>query len=139
MKTPKLYFYDTGLACALLNLRSTDDINRHFAKGALFENFIINEVLKNHLHRNIHPGQYFWQASGSHEIDLLLHKGGRLLPIEIKSGRTINPNFFDSLKYFQSLSGALPEDSFLIYGGDERQQRSMANVLGWRHLGDVPL
>lgn len=139
VKTPKLYFYDTGLACALLNLRNTEDINRHFAKGALFENFVINEVLKNHLHRNIHCGQYFWHASSSHEIDLLLHKGGRLLPIEIKSGRTINPNFFDGLKYFQNLSGAAPEDSYLVYGGETRQQRSMATVLGWQHLGDIPL
>lgn len=139
VKTPKLYFYDTGLACALLNLRSTEDINRHFAKGALFENFVINEVLKNHLHRNIHPSQYFWHASNSHEIDLLLHKGGRLLPVEIKSSRTLNPHFFDGLQYFQNLSGAAPEDSYLVYGGETQQQRSVATVLGWRNLGDIPL
>ncbi|MBK8652522.1 MAG: DUF4143 domain-containing protein [Haliscomenobacter sp.] len=50
----KVVLYDTGLACALLNLRSTEDVNRHFAKGALFENFVINEVLKNHLNRNLY-------------------------------------------------------------------------------------
>ncbi len=55
VKTPKLYFYDTGLACALLNLRSVDDLNRHFAKGALFENLVINEVLKNRLNQNLSP------------------------------------------------------------------------------------
>ncbi|MBI5915899.1 MAG: ATP-binding protein [Bacteroidetes bacterium] len=139
VKTPKLYFYDTGLACALMNLRSVDDLNRHFAKGALFENFVVNEILKNHLNRNLHPRHYFWNAAGAHEIDLLLDKGGRLLPIEIKSGRTINPHFFDSLKYFQSLSGALPEDSILVYGGEETQKRSLAQVVGWRKLGDIPL
>lgn len=139
VKTPKLYFYDTGLACALLNLRTVEELNRHFAKGALFENFVINEVLKNRLNRNLLPKHYFWSAAGAHEIDLLLDQGGRLLPIEIKSGRTINAHFFDSLVYFQSLSGALPTESFLVYGGDEVQKRSLANVLSWKNLHEIPL
>lgn len=139
VKTPKLYFYDTGLACALLNLRNVDDLNRHFAKGALFENFVINEILKNQLNRNLHPKNYFWNAAGAHEIDLLLDQGGRLIPIEIKSGRTINTHFFDGLKYFQPLSGALPTESFLVYGGDEVQQRSLAQVLSWKNLNKLPL
>ncbi len=135
----RLYFYDTGLACALLGLRTIDDLNRHFAKGALFENFVINEIRKNHLNQNLLPKAYFWNAAGSHEIDLLLDQGGRLLPIEIKSGRTINTQFFDGLAYFQTASGALPTDSFLVYGGDEVQKRSIAQVLGWQNLHQVPL
>lgn len=138
VKTPKLYFYDTGLACALLGLRTVDDVNRHFAKGALFENFIINELLKNSLNRNLAPRHYFWNAAGVHEIDLLLDQGGRLLPIEIKSGRTINPQFFDGLRYFQGVSGALPTESFLVYGGDEVQKRSLAQVVSWRNLYQIP-
>lgn len=138
VKTPKLYFYDTGLACALLGLRTVEDVNRHFAKGALFENFVINEILKNSLNRNLFPRHYFWNAAGVHEIDLLLDQGGRLLPIEIKSGRTINPSFFDGLRYFQALSGALPTESFLVYGGDEIQQRSLAQVLSWKNLHQIP-
>ena len=139
VKTPKLYFFDTGLACALLNLRKVEDLNLHFAKGALFENFVINEILKNHFNRNINPGHSFWQAAGSHEIDLILDKGGHLYPIEIKSGRTINTHFFDSLTYFQSLSGARPGESFIIYGGDEIQHRSLAHVLSWKNLNLVPV
>lgn len=139
VKTPRLYFYDTGLACTLMNLRTPEELNRHFAKGALFENFIINEILKNHIHRNIRAGEYFWNAAGLREIDLILDKGGRLMPMEIKSGRTIQPAFFDNLHYFQQLSGALPEDSFLIYGGDEVQTRSVAQVLGWRTLWRIPV
>lgn len=137
VKSSKLYFYDTGLACALMNLRQVDDINRHFAKGALFENFIINEILKYNFNRNLHPGHYFWNAAGVNEIDLVLDKGGQLFPIEIKSGRTINPQFFDSLVYFQQVSGAIPENSFLVYGGDEVQERSLAQVLGWQHLEKI--
>ena len=139
VKTPKLYFYDTGLACALMNLRTIDDLNRHFAKGALFENFIINEIIKNHLNRQILPKHYFWNAAGVHEIDLVLDAGGKLFPIEIKSGRTINSNFFDGFKYFQPLSGATPEDSYLVYGGDEVQTRSIAHVLGWNNLDKIPI
>ena len=139
VKTPKLYFYDTGLACALMSIRSVDGLNRHFAKGALFENFVINEILKNHLNRNLRPRAYFWQAAGASEIDLLLDRGHHLSPIEIKSARTINTHFFKSLKYFQTLSGALPEDSFLVYGGEEVQRRNLAWVLGWRNLGEIAL
>lgn len=139
VKSPKLYFYDTGLACALLNLRNVEDLNRHFAKGALFENFVINEILKNQLNENIQPKNYFWNAAGSHEIDLLLDRGGKLLPIEIKSSRTIGTHFFDGLNYFQDLSGALPAESYLIYGGDEVQKRSVAQVLSWKNLAEIPL
>ncbi len=137
IKTPKLYFYDTGLACALLNLRQVADLNAHFAKGALFENFIISEILKNHLHRGIQPAMYFWQAAGRHEIDLLLDHRGQLIPMEIKSSRTLHSNFFDGLTYFQDLSGASPDHSYLLYGGDEVQIRSQAKVVGWRHLGNI--
>lgn len=139
IKTPKLYFYDTGLACALLNLRNVEDLNRHFAKGALFENLVINEILKNQLNHNVSPKNYFWNVAGSHEIDLLLDQGGRLLPIEIKSSRTIGNHFFDGLKYFQELSGAFPTESYLIYGGNESQKRSVAQVLSWQNLHQIPL
>ena len=123
----------------MLNLRNVEDLNRHFAKGALFENLIINEILKNQLNRNLSPKNYFWNVSGSYEIDLLLDQGGRLLPIEIKSSRTIGNHFFDGLKYFQTLSGALPTESYLVYGGDEVQKRSIAQVLSWKNLHEIPL
>ena len=137
VKSPKLYFYDTGLACSLLNIHNPEDLNRHFAKGALFENFVINEVLKNHLNKNIHPSVYFWNAAGSHEVDLLLDKGSRLLAIEIKAGKTINSQFFNSLKFFQEASKTPASDSFLIYGGKETQDRSRAKVRSWLHLTDI--
>jgi len=134
-KSSKLYFYDTGLACALLNIRTPDELSRYYAKGALFENFVINEIIKNHVNRHLRPGFYFWKDS-SREIDLLLDQGGQLYPVALKSGRTINPDFFDGLKYFQALSGALPENCFLVYGGDEKQTRSVGKVVGWEELGN---
>ena len=95
--------------------------------------------MKNRLNQILYPKQYFWNAAGSHEIDLLLDQGGRLYPIEIKSGRTIGPHFFDGLQYFPPLSEALPEESYLVYGGDEVQKRSVAQVLSWRNLQDIPM
>jgi predicted AAA+ superfamily ATPase len=138
VKSPKLYFYDTGLACALLNLRTVDELNRHFAKGALFENLVLNEVLKNQLNRDLPANNYFWNAAGSHEIDLVMEVGGKLIAAEIKSGRTINSNFFNSLTYFQNASGLSPEDSYLIYGGEEVQKRSIVQILNWNHLDLLP-
>jgi len=139
VKSSKLYFYDTGLACALLNLRNSDDLNRHFAKGALFENFVITEIFKNQLNKNITPKNYFWNATGAYEIDLLIDQGPKLVPIEIKSARTINSHFFSAFTYFQPISGALPENSYVIYGGSEKQARSIAQVIGWENLGEIPL
>ncbi len=139
VKSSKLYFYDTGLACALLNLRNSDDLNQHFAKGALFENFVITEIFKNQLNKNIRPKNYFWNAAGAYEIDLLIDQGPKLVPIEIKSSRTINSQFFAAFTYFQPISGALPENSYVIYGGSEKQTRSIAQVLGWENLNEIPL
>jgi predicted AAA+ superfamily ATPase len=138
VKSPKLYFYDTGLACALFNLKSVNELNSHFAKGALFENFVLNEIMKNQLNRDLIPKNYFWNASGSHEIDLVMEASGKLIAAEIKAGRTINSNFFNSLIYFQNASGLSPEDSYLIYGGDEVQKRSISQVLNWNHLDLLP-
>lgn len=138
VKSPKLYFYDTGLACTLFNLRSVEELNRHFAKGALFENFILNEVIKNQLNKDLSPKNYFWNAAGSREIDLLMEVGGKLIPAEIKSSRTLNSHFFDSLTYFQAVANVNPEDSYLIYGGDENQKRSIANVINWQTLTTLP-
>lgn len=139
VKSSKLYFYDTGLACALLNLRNINDLNRHFAKGALFENFVITEIFKNQINKNITPKNYFWNAAGAYEIDLLLDQGSQLVPIEIKSARTINSQFFAAFTYFQPISGALTQNSYLIYGGSEKQKRSIAQVLSWENLDEIPL
>jgi predicted AAA+ superfamily ATPase len=115
-----------------------DELNRHFAKGALFENLVLNEVMKNQLNQDLTANIYFWNAASSHEIDLVMEVGGKLIATEIKSARTINSNFFSSLTYFQNASGISPEDSYLIYGGEEIQKRSNAQVLNWNRLDLLP-
>ncbi|WP_229599612.1 ATP-binding protein [Runella rosea] len=91
--TPKVYFYDTGLAAYLLGIKSTDDLNLHFAKGTLFENLIINELQKDVLNAGARPRFYFWRDYSQNEVDLLIQEGTQLKAVEIKSGKTINNDF----------------------------------------------
>lgn len=137
VKAPKLYFYDTGLACALLNIKTPEEYHLHFAKGALFENFIINEVLKRYYNLGKRPNLYFWRTQSGHEVDLIIDEGTEIYPVEIKAGRTIHTQFFKGLNFF-SQQGANPlNKSFLIYGGDDFQYRTHATVLGWKYLNQI--
>lgn len=134
LKSPKLYFYDTGLACALLGINKLEDIETHFAKGALFENFIILEYLKRYYNTGRTPSLYYWRDHTGHEVDLIVAHGAKLYPIEIKSGERIHETHFQGLQYFQSLSGVAPEDAYLVYGGDLRQDRNTGKLRSWADL-----
>ncbi|MBO0935587.1 ATP-binding protein [Fibrella sp. HMF5335] len=127
VKTPKVYFYDTGLAAYLLGIRSEADLAVHFARGSLFENLVINELTKNWLNQGKRPAFYFWSDQSSHEVDLVIDRGVKLTAIEIKSGKTIQPDFFKGLQYFGKLASS--PDAFLIYGGNDVQHRTGVNIL----------
>lgn len=137
LKTPKLYFYDTGLACALLGIRSADQLQQHFAFGALFENFIIVELMKRQLHQNIQPDFYYWKDNTGNEIDLLVPKGNDFYTLEIKSATRISTDFFRNLDYFQKLTKGGKDLSYLVYAGNEIQERSNVHVRGWKNLPDL--
>lgn len=132
IKSPKLYFYDSGLVCSLLKIKTTDQLETHYLKGAIFEGCMITEVIKRRYNQGLEPHIYFWKESNGKEIDCIIEQANQLLSIEIKSGKTINADFFKGLTYWQTLSGEKPENSYLIYGGDHVQQRQAASVLGWR-------
>ncbi|MGB1450702.1 MAG: ATP-binding protein, partial [Marinirhabdus sp.] len=104
VKMPKLYFYDVGLAVTLLGVQNAEQVNLHPFKGALFENLVIVEYLKQRWNSAKPNNLYFWRNSRGNEIDLLLDQGNALSPIEIKAGKTITPDFFKGLKYWQSLT-----------------------------------
>lgn len=137
IKSPKLYFYDTGLACSLLNIQDENQLNTHFAKGALFENMIIIELLKQYIGDTKNPAFYFWQDSNMREIDLLIEESNRLKTIEIKAGKTLNNDFFKNLNMFKEVAKSENISSFLIYGGDMAQTRSYANVLPWNQVNNI--
>jgi len=123
VKSPKLYFYDTGLASYLLGMESTKHIHSHPLRGHLFENMVIVEALKFRLNRGKRSNLSFYRDSGGHEVDMLLTIGSQLYPIEIKSGSTINSDYFKGLNFFSKLKNLSIADGALIYGGENRQTR----------------
>jgi uncharacterized protein len=136
IKTPKLYFYDTGLVCSLLRINDPNILIQHPFKGALFENFIITELLKNRFNKGKRSDLYFWRESSGHEIDVLIDEGLQQIPIEIKSGETINRDWFKGLKYWYTLTQQ--NDGYIIYGGDEEQKRSDGSmVISWKNIIDL--
>jgi predicted AAA+ superfamily ATPase len=122
VKMPKLYFYDTGLASELLGIGHPDQLALHPFRGALFENMIVVDFLKNRYNRGKINNLYFWRDSLGREIDLIVDNHNHLLPIEIKSGQTITEDYFGSLSYWLKISGQ--EKGWVIYAGDMKQVRS---------------
>ena len=134
IKTPKLYFYDTGLACWLLAIRTPEQLETHPLRGALFENWVIAELLKGRFNRGLPLNFYFWRDRAGHEIDLLIETAGRLIPVEIKSGQTINADFFVGIEHWETLARPRQPKAWLIYAGQEDHQRKTTHILSWRNL-----
>ena len=139
IKSPKLYFYDTGLLCSLLGLESADQLATHYLRGAIFENWVIAEVIKQHVNAGRRPDLYFWRDNIGNELDLLYERGGWRQVVEIKAGATLGTDQFKGLRYYKKLATALPveQNYYLIYGGEERQERAHGIVLGWRDIGEL--
>ena len=131
IKAPKVYFYDTGLACWLLGIRSAGDLDSHYARGSLFENFVVAELIKNEMNRGRRPELYFWRESNGSEVDCVYERNGLVHGLECKSGRTIGPDYFRGLNVLKMSAGELFGGGTVIYGGTETQQRSAATVLPW--------
>ena len=136
-KSPKLYFYDTGLACSLLGIRDASQVNAHFLRGALFENLIMNEFIKRAFNRGERLYPQFWRDSRGKEIDCLLTAQGSLTLVEIKSGKTMSSSYFDNLKYWRPLAGMPPSAGYVVYGGDVSLQTSDGFLVSWKHLDQI--
>jgi predicted AAA+ superfamily ATPase len=133
IKMPKLYFYDPGLACYLLGIENEKQLDTHYLRGGLMESMVISEFFKYRLNRGRDPNCYYWRDKTGHEIDCILETGDKLIPVEIKSGKTVKSDFFAGLSYWNTLSGQDPAKSLLIYGGEKKETRSLGTVLGWRY------
>ncbi len=134
VKSPKLYFYDTGVACSLLQIHSKEQLNTHYLKGNLFENYIINEWKKGYFNQGMKPPLYFWQSNANKEIDLLIESGTDLFPFEIKSSKTRNSHLLDNLHYWKKLNNTPSQYLNVIYGGDESMKSSDGNYISWRNI-----
>lgn len=134
VKTPKLYFYDTGLACALLDIRSAEQVATHFLRGGLFENLVINEFIKRNYHRGIEPELTFWRDSSGNEVDLLQYEAGKPHAYEIKSGATYSPDYFKGLTRWAKLAQVPTENLALIYAGDISMVTQQGFVTAWKEM-----
>lgn len=137
VKRPKIYFYDTGLACSLLRIRTEEELDLHFARGSLFENFIINELLKNRWNRGEQSNLYFWRDKHGKEIDCIVEKANNLLAVEIKAGKTYRSDFFKNLTYWKKLSGKTVDTLYIVYAGSENDKTVNGNVLSWKRLNEL--
>ncbi len=137
IKSPKLYFYDTGLACSLLGIRNSSEIGNHYSKGAMFENYVFSEISKYYFNNGINPDLFYWRSNTGNEVDCIVQDGTQHSIVEMKSAQTINSSFFKGLNYYQKLSGIDAKDCYLIYGGNENQQRSNAQVLSWENISQM--
>lgn len=133
VKTPKVFFVDTGVACALLRIRDDETLRNHIAIGGLFENMVVAEYFKASMHDTGTSNLFFWRDHGGHEVDCLLEDSGGLYPVEIKSAMTLHSDFFAGLNRFCELTKTPLSHARLVYGGDESAVHHEVQVTSWRN------
>lgn len=137
IKSPKLYFYDTGIACSLLGIESAQGVYNHYLRGGLTENFVLSEILKHFYHNDSEPRVFFWRDKTEHEVDFIIERATSLTPVEVKAGKTVSSDYFDNLKYWCKLAEIDPAQGFVVYAGTEGQKRSCGTVLGWHEVEKI--
>ena len=133
VRTPKMYFYDVGLASYLIGIENPRQLATHPLRGALFENLVVAEMLKHRFNRGREPNLYFFRDSRGLECDVFFETGDGIMAVEIKSGATVNSDYFRSLNRVRDIAPRISRAA-VVYGGDARQSRSDCEVLP---LGDL--
>ena len=136
VKTPKLYFLDTGLMAWLLGIRDAQSVSTHAARGALFETWVVSEKFKQRFNAGQPADLYFWRDSAGHEVDLLeaCAQEPGLHASEIKSGATFARDWLTGLRQWKTMAADQTSVPTLIYGGDASFERDQCHVLSWRDL-----
>lgn len=138
VKMPKLYFYDTGLAAALLSIENSQQLELNSYRGVLFENFVVLDLLKRRFNQAKASNLFFWRDSAGNELDILIDHSEQLIPVEVKSGQTVTPAFFKGLNYWQKIIGS--EGGYVIYTGNQLEKRSQRRtLLPYTDLPKIPL
>ena len=132
-KSPKLYFYDVGLAATIMGVDLQTIIKKRNIYGSLFENMIVVDFIKNFNASGIRYSITFFRDFNKNEIDLILESGGKTIPVEIKASETMNNRFFDTLTWFQKQTDN-DQETVVVYGGDKTQKRSLGKVVSWKDL-----
>jgi len=138
VKTPKLYFIDTGLAAWLLGIRDGAAIASHAMRGALFEALVVGEFVKQRFNAGQPAQLYFWRDNVGHEVDLLFEAGDRLQAVEIKSGMTFASDWLDATRRWQGYAGGDALPPWIIYGGDRSFDSGGCRIFSWRALTEPP-
>jgi predicted AAA+ superfamily ATPase len=138
VKAPKLYFYDTGLLCHLLGIDTAQQIQYHFLKGALMENFVFAELIKSSYNKLKFADVYYWRDKTGNEVDFLIPGGAVKKIIEVKAGKTINSDFFKGLNYFRSIhKGHDKLQTYLAFGGSQEYTHLQTKVMSLENIGSI--
>ena len=119
IKSPKLYFTDTGLASFLLGIESASQAERDPLRGGLYENLVILEIIKLYHNSGKRPDIYFYRDTHGNEVDLIIRKNRKLIPIEIKSAATFTKDFLKGIDGFADSAGEICEDGYILYNGTD--------------------
>lgn len=132
-KRPRLHFLDTGLICYLLDISDAETLARHPLRGAVFESFVVSELIKSFANRRQTAPLYTWRDTGGHEIDILIDLGQQLIPVEVKSGETVPSDAMRNLTWWTGLPGNPNQHGFLVHGGTRSFRLKNYSILPW-HL-----
>ena len=138
MKSPKLFFYDTGLVCHLLRINKPETLQQSKHFGNLFENFALAERIKQNAHLYLHHDFSFFRDSEGKEVDLITETDNGIIATEIKATKTITQKLFSGLNFFENLMKPEKIKKELIYGGDEGQKRTDFDVFAWNETNIKP-
>lgn len=137
IKSPKIYFVDTGLAAYLLGIRNAEQLQRDPLRGALYENMMIADIYKSILHQGERAELYFYRDSNGTEVDLLIRRAGQLLPVEIKSAATFTPAFIKGIQHFAALKAAKTLNGVVLFNGEQTYQIHNVRVFNPCHMEDL--
>lgn len=137
IKSPKIYFNDTGLACFLLGIESVEQLKKDKVYGNLFENFVILELMKFRYNQAREARFYFYRDTIGREVDVLIQRGSQIFPVEIKSSKTYSTGYLKNLKYLQQLLPERVHSGALIYAGDQTQKLKDFTLYNMSNLTDI--
>lgn len=132
IKSPKLYFYDTGLASSLLRIGSVENLHTHYLYGSLFENLIIGEIIKSQVHSGRLPSVYYWRESNGTEIDCIIEREeGGITALEIKAGHTFTTEYMRNLLHFPGKINEGDIQKCVVYAGSESVTINEVRIISW--------
>ena len=134
VKTPKLYFYDTGLLSYLLSIKNKDNFNENRLKGNVFKNLIVSETFKQKEHKYLDQDYFFWQDSNANEVDLLTKTDQDFHISEIKATETVSQKLFQKMDKFEEMAAPVKVHKTLVYGGTENEKRTHYKVISWKNI-----